>query len=63
MSLFISNKASAKQKAFLEKLGYMGTGQYALEELSFDDASDIIEELLEEQRLMERDEEQYLWDY
>lgn len=61
MSLFIHDKATPKQKAFLEKLGYIGAGKYALEELSFHEASDLIEELLEEQRLMERDEE-VQWD-
>ena len=55
MSLFISNNATLKQKEFLEKLGYIGTGNYELEKLSFDEASDLITELLEEQRLMERD--------
>jgi hypothetical protein len=63
VSLRISNLATAKQKAFLEKLGYSGRGQYALEALSFDEASDLINELIEEQRLMERDEDKYTWDY
>jgi hypothetical protein len=63
MGLKISNLATDKQKAFLEKLGYSGRGQYALSALSFDEASDLIEELLEEQRLMERDEgDEYSWD-
>jgi hypothetical protein len=61
VSLRISNLATEKQKAFLEKLGYSGRGQYAVEALSFSDASDLINELVEEQRLMERDEETQ-WD-
>jgi hypothetical protein len=62
MSLIIHNGASDKQKAFLQKLGYLGQGQYAVENLSFDEASDLITELIEEQRLMERDEDKYSWD-
>lgn len=63
MSLFIHNRASDKQKAFLKKLGYDGRGRYAINSLSFEEASYLIEELLEEQRLMERDEgDKYSWD-
>lgn len=65
MSLFIHNGASDKQKAFLEKLGYIGSGKYALENLSFTEASDLIEELIEEQRLNQvgMDDDMYgYWD-
>jgi hypothetical protein len=62
VSLIIPSRATEKQRSFLKKLGYIGTGRYALELLSFDEASDLINELIEEQRLMERDEDKYTWD-
>lgn len=56
MSLKISNLATDKQKAILKKLEYHGVGQYTLERLNIADAADLITELFEEERLLNRRE-------
>lgn len=63
MSLKISNLATAKQKAILKKLEYLGTGQYAIERLSIADAADLITELFEEERLERVREKEFEQDY
>lgn len=50
MSLRISNRLTAKQKAMLESLDYCGTWELTVEE-----AGDIIDDLLAERR-MHRDD-------
>jgi hypothetical protein len=51
MSLRISNKATDKQLAMLDRLGYSGTGKYAPDQLTIAEAAEIIDGLLELQRL------------
>lgn len=51
MSLKITNKATAKQKAILQKLEYNGTGQFALDQLTVEDAASLIDELFAEKSL------------
>lgn len=55
MSLKISNMATNKQKAMLRQLEYSGRGEYDIENLSKVDASLLIDELFEEQRLLQID--------
>jgi hypothetical protein len=55
VSLYISNKATAKQLAMLKKLNYCENGKYTLNALSVEQAAALIDELFEEQRL-HRDE-------
>lgn len=57
MGLFITNQPSPKQWQMLEKLGYIGK-----QDITKQEASELIDELLAEQRLMERDEEVQIWD-
>ena len=45
MSLKIDNKATEWQIALLDKLGYIGTGKYAADQISQDQAGHIIDEL------------------
>lgn len=61
MSLKISNLATEKQRAILKKLEYQGTGKYAADKLTVAEAADIITELFQEQRLIEKgkDDEDY----
>lgn len=59
MSLRISNLATAKQRAMLCHVGYLGIGKYALDKLSREDAAELLNELFEEQRLEQRDNVQY----
>lgn len=59
MGLKISNLATDKQRATLQHLDYMGTGKYALNRLTKEDAAQLIDELYEEQRLEQRDNIQY----
>lgn len=58
MSLKVSNLATAKQIAMLHKLDYIGTGKYAAERLTMQEAADLIEELLTDKK-----EEQFNQDY
>lgn len=66
MSLLLTNLATDKQKAILERLGYIGTGKYTIDKLSISEAADLITELFEEERLLRAadgidalDDEQY----
>lgn len=51
MGLFISNRLTVKQKAILVKYSYQGTGKYAVDNLTVEQAAKIIDELFEEARL------------
>ncbi len=51
MSLFINNLATDKQVAMLHKLEYIGRGKYAAEQLTKQEAAEILNELFEEERL------------
>lgn len=62
MGLIISNLATDKQKAILQRLEYSGTGKYALSRLTQESAAELIDELFEEQRLEQRDNIQYTED-
>lgn len=59
MSLKISNLATPKQVAILQRLEYSGTGKYAFSKLMQESAAELIDELFEEQRLEQRDNIQY----
>lgn len=61
MGLKLSNRATPKQVAMLDKLGYIQGGAYAAPKLTMEEAAQLIDELLEEQRL-NKDEES-VWDY
>jgi hypothetical protein len=50
MGLKINNKLTAKQKAILIKLGYIGTGEYVIDNLTVEAAGKIIDELFIEQK-------------
>jgi hypothetical protein len=52
MSIRISNLATPKQVAMLQKLEYYGRGKYAVDRLSVADAAELITELFEEERLL-----------
>lgn len=62
MSFILSNLATEKQREMLKQLEYNGTGNYRLENLSKDEATLLIAELLEEQRLADKEEIQYTKD-
>lgn len=55
MSLKISNLATAKQVAILQRLEYSGTGKYAIDRLTIAEAAELITELFEEERLTKRE--------
>lgn len=57
MSLKLSNLATDKQKAILERLEYIGTGKYTINNLSVSEAAEIIDGLFEEERLLRQTEE------
>lgn len=50
MSLKLTNKATDKQLAILAELEYTGTGKYAADQLTKEDASKLIDELFTEKR-------------
>jgi hypothetical protein len=50
MSLRITNLATAKQLEILQELEYTGTGKYAADKLTKDEASDLIDELFTQKR-------------
>lgn len=54
----MSNLATAKQIAILQRLEYTGTGPYAMDRLTVQDAVDLITELFEEERLAKRAEQE-----
>lgn len=60
MSLKLSNLATDKQKAILERLEYIGTGKYTIDQLSVSEAAEIIDGLFEEERLERQSEEAML---
>lgn len=62
MSFILSNLATEKQKAMLLELGYVGTGNYRLENLTKDEAAQLLYELFEEQRLADKEQIQYTKD-
>ncbi len=51
MSFIISNLATDRQKETLTNLGYTGTGRYTVDQLTKEEAAQLIKELFEEQRL------------
>lgn len=61
MGLRLSNRATPKQVAMLDKLGYIAGGAYAAPKLTMEEAGNIIDSLLEEQRLHK--DEEITWDY
>lgn len=63
MSLRITTKTTEKQKSLLRQLEYSGTGEYRIENISRDEASLLINELFEEQRLIRimDEEDKYKW--
>lgn len=58
MSLKISNLATAKQVAVLQRLEYLGTGKYTIDRLTIQDATELITELFEEERLTKKTEQE-----
>lgn len=62
MSLKISGKATAKQKAMLRQLEYNGRGQYDIDNLNKVDASLLIDDLLEQQKQEDEWEYNYHWE-
>lgn len=62
MSLKITNKATAKQIATLQKLEYLGIGDHAPENLTITEASELIDELFTEQRDIDLDDGRDTWD-
>ncbi len=63
MSLKIQSLATESQKDTLVGLGYYGIGKYDIERLSKEVASDLIDELFEEQRLLRiiEEEDKHQW--
>lgn len=62
MSLKISNLATDKQKDLLRHLEYNGRGKFSTDNLTREDAALLIDELLEEQRLADKEEVMYTKD-
>ena len=63
MSLKINNLATDKQKKLFIEHGYIGTGQYVIDNLNKQQAADLITEFFEEERLDRVREEEFNQEY
>ena len=50
MSFIISNKATKRQVEILTELEYYGTGKYAIDQLTLEEAAKLIDELFTEKK-------------